>query len=339
MEPRNHYDLKTVLVTSGAIGEHNLERISKVATVYASWKMDEKGVEAILPNVNVLVVLLWPKFLGAKELARMKSLRFLQSMLVGVNHIPFGSIDRNVQVASNAGAYSVEVGEHAWGLLLAAAKKIVEHHERIGKGATELREFSGEAAGITVLRGSTLGIVGYGGIGKEVARYAKAFGMNVAAYTRTTKAERGVTIFRGKRGLETLLKQSDVVVLSLPLTSSTYRLIERRELSMMKNDAILVNIARGDLVDEDELYSWLRNHPSFRYATDVWWSKGGVETLEAGARFRSLPNFIGTPHMSGPTGTASGRPGTLATDNVVRYIRGRKPRNIVDRLEYTTIPG
>lgn len=153
-------------------------------------------------------------------------------------------------VASNAGAYSVEVGEHAWGLLLAAAKRVVEHRSRVEGGAKTLGEFAGEARGIVVLRGKTLGIVGYGGIGGSVVPYAKAFGMRVSAFTRHERRERGVEFFQGREGLESLLEQSDVVLLSLPLTDLTHGLIGGGALSLMKENAILVNIGRGDLVDQ-----------------------------------------------------------------------------------------
>lgn len=325
---------KNILVTSKNIGPEEIRRLSKRAKVYASWEMDEKSIEAVLPSIDVLVVFLWPKFLTATRLAKMTRLGFIQSILVGVNHVPFRILGEGVVVASNAGAYSLEVGEHAWGLLLAAAKRIPEHDRRIRNGARELREFAGEAAEIMVLRGKTLGIVGYGGIGRAVAGYAKAFGMDVLAFTRARKEERGVGFFRGKKGLDTLLKRSDAVVLSLPLTNSTYKLIDRRALSMMKNDAILVNIARGDLVDQNSLYSWLRSHPSFRYATDVWRFSKGQETLQGSRRFAELPNFVGTPHISGPTALAAGRPGTFAADNVIRYLRGEALEHVVDRSEY-----
>ena len=327
--------MKNILVTSDNIREENLGRLSEAANVYASWKMTEKSIEAVLPNIDVLVVFLWPRLLTASNLAKMQRLKFIQSILVGVNQVPFENLDEKVRVASNAGAYSIEVGEHAWGLLLAAAKRVVEHDGRIRHGAKELREFSGEAAELTVLSWKTLGIVGYGGIGRAAAGYAKAFGMDVFAFTRAKKEEKGVQFFRGKKGLDTLLKRSDVVILSLPLTNSTYRLIDRRELSLMKDSAILVNIARGDLVDQESLYSRLKSCPTFRYATDVWWFRKGQETLLTGRPFTGLPNFIGTPHMSGSTAVASGRPGRLATGNVLRYLRGENPLHVVDRSEYT----
>jgi phosphoglycerate dehydrogenase-like enzyme len=118
------------------------------------------------------------------------------------------------------------------------------------------------------------------------------------------------------------------------LTRETAKIIGSRELSLMKDKAVLVNVARGDLVDQNALYSHLESHPDFKYTTDAWWFKEGVESLETDHRLIALPNFVGTPHMSGPTGVLSGRPGKLAVDNVMRYLRGDRPLHLVDRSEY-----
>jgi phosphoglycerate dehydrogenase-like enzyme len=325
---------QNVLLTARNLGDDNIERLSRLANVYAAWKMDERSLEEILPEIDVLVVFLWPRFLTPEKLVKMKRLRFLQSVLVGVNHVPFAGLRDDVIVASNAGAYSLEVAEHAWALLLTAAKRVVEQHQRIRGGSKSLTDFAGEAAGMVVLKGKTLGIVGYGGIGREIARFGKAFGMNIVAYGRRSARQRGVTILSGKSGLDSLLKQSDVVILSLPLTSSTNRMMGERELSLLKDNAVLVNIARGDLIDQNALYSHLKSRPNLRYATDVWWYREGQETLETDLPLAALSNFVGTPHMSGPTGTLSGRPGKSAADNVLRYLKKRAPRHVIDRREY-----
>ncbi len=325
---------KIVLVTSDTVGKENLARLAKAAKVYTSWEMDSANIDRILPEVDVLVVFMWPSFLTGEALSKMKRLRFLQSILVGVNHVPFRNLGVEVIVASNAGAYSLEVSEHAWALLLAAEKKVVEHHLRIRDGAKALGEFSGEPAKIVVMKGKTLGIVGYGGIGRSVEKYARAFGMRVIAFGRRRKGSGGKKLLFGKEGLDRLLRESDAVLLSLPLTRSTVGFIGERELSIMKDTAVLVNIARGDLVNEEALYGHLTAHPNFKYATDAWWFEGGRETLEPKFPFATLANFIGTPHTSGPTGTVSGRPGRLATDNVLLYLRGREPKHVVERSEY-----
>jgi phosphoglycerate dehydrogenase-like enzyme len=107
-------------------------------------------------------------------------------------------------------------------------------------------------------------------------------------------------------------------------------------LSEMKKDGILVNVARGELVDEKAIYGHLVANPNFRYATDVWWYRENRESLKTDFPFLSLPNFIGTPHVSGPSGLATGQPVKLAVENTIRYLKGLRPRNIVDPEEYKT---
>ncbi|MDA4128718.1 MAG: hypothetical protein OK422_04625 [Thaumarchaeota archaeon] len=323
-----------VLVTSEVIDDANLARLSAVASVCSSRKLDERSLLKILPNVDALVVFFWPGFLTSENLARMKRLRFIQSVLVGVNHFPYHDLRAGIVIASNAGAYSLEVGEHAWALLLAAAKKVVADSKRLADGAISFAEFSGEARDIVVLKGKTLGIIGYGGIGATVAGYARAFGMNVLAYGRNKRRIRGVEYLRGSKGLASLLKQSDAILLSVPLNRSTQHLIGKRQLAIMKKHTILVNVARGDLVDQEALYGHLTANPRFTYATDVFWAKSGRESLETDYKFQALPNFIGTPHMSGPTGIVSGTPATSAVDNVLRFFTGKRPKNLVDRSDY-----
>jgi phosphoglycerate dehydrogenase-like enzyme len=325
--------LKKVLVMSDAVGEADLRRLSGVARVYRSWRMNQKSIDDVLPDVDALVVFFWPSQITAEALSKMGRLRFVQSLLVGVNHVPFQMLDSRVLVASNAGAYSLEVGEHAWALVLAAAKNVVSQDIRILRGAKSVKEFAGEASKNIVLEGKTFGILGYGGIGRSTERYAKAFGMRVLRFGR-----RGRGVLKGRQGLERVLREGDAILLSLPLTRKTAKIVSSKELSIMKDKAILVNVARGDLVDQVALYSHLESHPDFKYATDAWWFKGGLETLETDHPLIALSNFVGTPHMSGPTGVLSGLPGKLAVDNVMRYLRGERPLHLVNRSEYEAGP-
>jgi len=266
----------------------------------------------------------------------MTSLRFIQSILAGVNHIPFASLNKSVIVSSNAGAYSDEVAEYALALLLSAAKRVVELHVSLRDQKWTLKRTLDEGSEITVLREEVLGILGFGGIGSVVGRIAKGFGMQIYAYSRKKSAAKGVKFFTGPSGLSELLKKSDGVVVALPLTSQTARIMNAERLSEMKKDGILVNVARGELVDEKAMYEHLVANPNFRYATDVWWYRENRESLKTDFPFLSLPNFIGTPHVSGPSGLATGQPVKLAVENTIRYLKRLRPRNIVDQQEYKT---
>jgi phosphoglycerate dehydrogenase-like enzyme len=158
--------------------------------------------------------------------------------------------------------------------------------------------------------------------------------MQVLVFSRNRVTEKNVQVFHGRGGLERLLSSSHVIVSTLPLNKTTERLIRSKELSIMKKDAILVNIGRAEIIDQASLYDHLAKNPSFVYATDVWWLKNGKEELAPAYPFLSLPNFIGTPHASGPSAALTGKPMELAVVNTLRFLKGQKPRNIVIRSEY-----
>src|SRR5437867_8049560 len=200
----------------------------------------------------------------------MSNLRLVQSILAGVNHIPFAQLDKKVVVCSNAGAYSDEVAEYAWSLLLSAAKRIVDFHNAVKIDQWTLRRTL-DGKEVTILEEKTLGILGYGGIGSAVARIVKEFSMKIYAFSREPVREKGVRSFQGDKGLLRALAQSDAVILSLPLTKFTNKIIGADELRTMKKDAILVNIARGERVDETALYEHLKANADFRYATEAGW--------------------------------------------------------------------
>ncbi len=325
-----------VLVCTDVVDDKSIRTLSKYSKVDKLADLTEDRLDEVLPSIDCLLVFSWPSQLTNERLQKMTSLRFIQSILAGVNHIPFASLNKSVIVSSNAGAYSDEVAEYALALLLSAAKRVVELHVSLRDQKWTLKRTLDEGSEITVLREEVLGILGFGGIGSVVGRIAKGFGMQIYAYSRKKSAAKGVKFFTGPSGLSELLKKSDGVVLALPLTSQTARIMNAERLSEMKKDGILVNVARGELVDEKAMYEHLVANPNFRYATDVWWYRENRESLKTDFPFLSLPNFIGTPHVSGPSGLATGQPVKLAVENTIRYLKRLRPRNIVDQQEYKT---
>ncbi len=325
---------KNLLVTTDLLDGASVKQLSRYANVILASAVGEEELATLLPSVDAMMIFSWPKFLKEDVLPGMGRLRFIQSILAGVNHIPFNQLDKRVTVSSNAGAYSGPVAEYAWGLLLSAAKRIVEHHTAIREGHGALVRHGDAAQGVYILNGKTLGILGYGGIGTVVARIARAFGMRLVAFTRSRRHGQGVTFLQGERGLDRILRESDAIVLALPLTKVTTRIIDKNRLSVMKQKMVLVNVARGELVDEEALYYHLKANPDFRYATDVWWYKEGRESLSTSFDFASLPNFVGIPHVSGPSGLATGQPIKIAVENTLRFLKNQQPKNIVDRSDY-----
>ena len=323
----------TVLVATDVVGPEAIRILSRYANVSNATTLEEKTIIDLLPSVDVLLVFQWPRFLTRDNMSRTNNLRFIQNILAGVNHIPFVQLDKKVVVSSNAGAYSDEVAEYAWSLLLSAAKRVVDFHNSVKSGQWSMRRTLGDTK-VTILEDKTLGILGYGGIGSQVAKIGRGFGMRILAFSRTPVKEKRVASFQGEKGLLRVLAESDAVVICLPLTTPTDKIIGAAQFATMKTDAILVNIARGELVDETALFNHMKANPDFRYATDVWWYLEGRESLKTSNPFFDLPNFIGTPHVSGPSGLATGKPVKLAVENVVRFLRGVQPKNVVNSREY-----
>src|SRR2546422_6185830 len=164
-----------LLITTDAVDKRSIQTLSKYARVFSSTGLDEASLIQLLPSIDILLVFFWPSFLTPENLSRMTKLRLIQSILAGVNHIPFAQLDKKVIVCSNAGAYSDEVAEYAWALLLSAAKRIVDFHNAVKTEQWPLRRTLGGKE-VTILEERTLGILGYGGGGAGDAPIGKGFG-------------------------------------------------------------------------------------------------------------------------------------------------------------------
>lgn len=328
-----------VLVTSPPV----MQKIRSLPTLHdelcelaSTEGLGESELWELLPRVRILVILEWPSFLRSREaFQRMRSLRLIQSVLAGVDHVPFQIIPEHVMVCSNSGGFSDAVAEHAWALILAASKWVHRQHQLVKEGAAPRGYAVALAGEMRLLNGGVFGVIGLGGIGSRAAEIAKAFGMKVHAITRTGTSSFPCDFVGDPSKLHLVLRESDILLLALPLTKQTRNLIARSELEAMKRDAILVNVARGDLVDRAAIYEHLRANPSFIYATDVWWlGPDGRESFDPSDPLFQLPNFICTPHTSGPLAFVKGGAVRNAMENVIRFLRGEAPRNIVRREDY-----
>ncbi len=327
-------DEKPNLLVTGSPSRREREALLPYANVLGLEALDESELERLLPSIDcILVQTWWPDSLTPERMARMTRLRFIQSGMAGVNHIPFVNLPKRVAVSSNAGGFSTGVAEFALALTLAAAKRVVKLDHTLRTGEFEPSDWGRLAREIAPLRGTTLGILGYGGIGRAVASMGKALGMKVIAFSRHAGLDE-VQTFEGRAGLVNVLSDSDAVVIALPLSKLTEGLIGEAELRAMKENGILVNVARAEVVDEEALYKHLVRNPGFTYATDVWQIRDGKESYTSRFPLVKLVNFIGTPHVAGASAAMTGEPAKAAAENLVRFLRGDEPRNVVDPSEY-----
>ena len=305
-----------------------VERLGGVAEVLVRADLGDAELARRAPEIDILVTGGFPRDVPGDLWPRMVRLRLHQTTSAGVDHLPYDRIPAAVTVCSNAGAYGVSIGEHAIALLLAAAKNVVLHTDAIRAG-----RFQQDVIGKSV-RGKTLGVVGLGGIGGEAARLAAGLGMRVVGINRRGTTDAPVAWCGTLADLDRLLGESEFVLLSIPLTRATADLIGARELGRLKPDGILVNIARGGLVRERDLYEHLRTHPRFQAALDVWWTYPKGDGFPFTEPFHELPNVVMTPHVAWAVPEQARWSLEAALENVARFLRGEPPRNVVDRSEY-----
>jgi glycerate dehydrogenase len=230
---------------------------------------------------------------GPEEFALLRSVELVQLLSAGADRVPFDLLPAGVPLASNAGAYADAMAEHVLAMALTLAKRLPQHQAALARG-----EF--EQAPSRALRGSVVGVLGFGGIGHASARLFRAFGARIHAVNRSGRTDADVEHVSTLADLDAVLVTADVVVISLPLSLETRGLIGRRELELMKPDAILVNVARAAIVDEDALYEHLRANPGFSAGIDVWWEEPPEHgTFKPRRPFLELKNVVGSPHNSG----------------------------------------
>jgi len=278
----------------------------------------------ILANADVLLARNISKELGTDELGLLANASLLQFVSAGIDFIPLGGLPAGLQVAFNGGGYAEPMAEHGLAMALAATKRLIVEHDNLKRG--DFNQFTANR----MLAGSVAGILGFGGIGVASARLLRGLGMSVHAINRRGASDEPTDWIGRPAEFDTLLAMADVLLVSLPLTRATEGMIGARELTLMKPDAILVNLARGEIIDEAALYDHLRAHPDFTACIDAWW----VEPMRHGAfhmgrPFLDLANVIASPHNSASVRGWRRTALTRATANCRRALLGDEPLHLV----------
>jgi D-2-hydroxyacid dehydrogenase (NADP+) len=293
-------------------------------TIVDTWDFD--GIRRRLPDAEVAFI---PN-LTREMLAASPRLRWIQSPAVGVGHMLFPEmIASRVVITCARGVRARPIAEHVLGVAIALARQLHTAVRRQVEHCWAQNELESETTSIFTLHGRRMGIVGLGAIGSEVASLAAAFGMEVWGVRRRIDqaAPTGVARILPSTGLDELLVSSDVVVLAAPHTRSTDRLIGTRELALMKPGALLVNISRGTIVDDEALAAALRSGRIAGAALDVF----SREPLDPESPYWDLPNVIVTPHTSGAMADYWTPLVALFSENLRRFERGEPLLNVVDK--------
>lgn len=282
---------------------------------------DWSGFEALLMGFGGLRKL-------SSYVHKMKDLKMIQTLSAGVDMINYDVLPKGVILCSNAGAFSRPVAEHAISLILGLSKRLVLNYEEMKEG-----KFDQRAQNKTV-ENSTLGIIGYGGIGREVAKLGRGLGMKVIAVSRRkTRWDKEVI---GNLGhLNNLLRRSDVVVVSIPLNKFTRGLIDKTNLKKMKKSAMIINVARAEIIVQEDLYNHLKTNPEFMAGLDVWWKEPMSHgKFELDFPFLELKNVLASPHNSGIVQGQEYYAFLKALENVKKWMIRVEPDNLVKVEDY-----
>jgi len=280
---------------------------------------------ALLAEAEVLLDVDGPSMADFRE--RAPNVRWIQASSSGVGEWVrrLGIVDTPVVVTNAAGLHSVALAEFVLFVMLYFAR-------RWPLMVAEQRAHHWARCAVDSLEGKTLGIVGLGNVGRTVARFARPFGVRVLGNRRgpgdADAAHFGVDAMLGPDGLALLLGESDYVVLCVPHTSETVGLLGAAELANMRRGAVLINIARGSVVDEPALIEALHSGHLAGAALDVF----ATEPLPADSPLWDMPNVLVTPHSMSTTTTENERLTALFADNLRRYVAGEPLRNVIDKV-------
>lgn len=268
------------------------------------------------------MVLLNKAPLTREMIERLPDLEYVGVLGTGYNMVDCAAAaERGITVSNVPGYSSDHVAQLVFSLLLELCDHAALHNSAVKAGEWEnCPDFTFRKSPIVELAGLTLGIIGYGSIGRKVAGIARAFGMKVVASTRTPRPEEGVQFTT----VEELLREADVVTLHCPLTSANKGLINAERLSLMKPTAYLINTARGPLIDESALEAALRDHKIAGAGLDVICHEPALP----GSDFLRLPNIVVTPHIAWSSDAARRRLMDISTANARAWAEGH-PVNVV----------
>ncbi len=329
--------MTTVLVTM-PFGEPLLDRLREVSPRLTVTRAEPGSAD--YAAVDVLYATSPPR-----DLARAPRLAWVQVHMAGVNalyeHPLYARSD--IPITTTSGVHAATIAEYAMTMLLALAHRVPRMVEWQAKGTWPPDLERWPLFVPSEVRGATLGIIGYGSIGRELARLAKAFGMTVVAGKRdpSKRADAGYALpgtgdpagalpdaWYAPHQLGELLARSDVVVMSAPLTRDTEKMIGMRELASMKSSAYFINVGRGATVDETALAAALSEGRIAGAAVDVF----AQEPPPAGHPLYACDNVILSPHVSGFLPSYDDKCVTLFAENLRRWLAGAPLLNLVDRV-------
>ena len=302
------------VLVAAPLHEKAIEVLKKAGfeVLYEEYPDEERLIE-LAKDVEAIIVRSKPK-VTRKVIEAAPKLRVIGRAGVGLDNIDLEAAkERGIKVVNSPAASSRSVAELVFGLLFAVARKIAFADRKMREGVWAKKQCMG-----IELEGKTIGIVGFGRIGYNVAKIANAFGMRVLLYDPYPNEERAKEVGGTFASLEDLLKESDVVTLHVPLVDATHHLINEERLKLMKPTAVLINAARGAVVDNKALVKALQEGWIAGAGLDVY----EEEPLPKDHPLTRLDNVVLTPHIGASTEEAQMRAGVQVAEQIVEILKG-----------------
>ncbi|TVY04147.1 D-2-hydroxyacid dehydrogenase [Cohnella terricola] len=299
------------------------EQIEQIRDIIPDWTIVSGDADSIADEyfLNAEIVLGWNSRMEA-ALDSAARLKWVQTSSAGVDKLPLDKLrDRGIYLTSASGIHPVSMAETLFAMLLAFSRNLHHAIRQQSRGQWKASERYHQLAG------RTMGIIGVGVIGEEVARLGKAFGMRTLGVRRSAKPVEAVDEMYGMEQLDFVLAQSDVIVNILPYTEETHHLFDAGRFDRMQSHALFFNMGRGASVDTDALVEALANGAIGGAGLDVF----ETEPLPSDHPLWTMDNVIITPHIGGWTSQYKQKVTDIFTSNLRNYAAGERPgRNLVD---------
>lgn len=302
------------------INEKGINDLKEVAEVIVKTDITNEELINVIKDFDAIVVRSRTK-VTREVIEAASKLKIIARAGVGVDNVDVGAAtEKGIMVVNAPESTSITVAEHTIGVILSLTRKISIADKSVKDGKWEKNKFMG-----IELAGKTLGIVGMGRIGSQVASRCKAFAMNVVVYdpylSETIASKLGVTLV----DLETLLKTSDSITIHVPLTPETKHLISANEFKIMKKTAFIVNCARGGIINEKDLYDALASGEIGGAGLDVFENEP-----PKGNPLLNLDNIVLTPHIGASTKEAQRDAALIVAKEIKRVFNGELPKNVLN---------
>jgi len=309
------------ILVSDDLAHEGIDILKQEFEVDVKTKLSEDELMEIIPNYDALVVRSATKV--TKNIIEKSKLKVIGRAGVGVDNIEVDfATKKGILVVNAPEGNTIAASEHTIALLMAAARNIPAAVWSLKNKKWNRKKFIG-----IELRGKTLGVVGLGRIGKDVAIKAIGLGMNIIAYDPYVIKDHVENINIKVADLETVLKESDFITFHVPVTKSTYHMIDKERINMMKDGVIIINCARGGIIDETALYEGLVSGKIGVCALDVFEHEPPLDSP-----LIDLPNVIATPHLGASTAEAQINVAVDVAKDIIRALKGEMVKNPVNMM-------